>query len=354
VTTDEYQAVYVTIGEVRVHLAGDADEGEEGGWQVVAEPYKTYNLLELANGILEHLGTTDLEPGTYTQLRLMLAEAPDEETNLFDQPHPYASYVVDFSGMYHELKTPSGVKSGVKLVHPFEVEEDEETELILDFNAADSVVKAGRSGQYKLKPTIKVLNRKGTAVVRGTVTDNVEPLSAIGMALVSAQACNASTADEKDRVVVETRTITDEGGAFKMFLEPGEYFLVAYREGYLPDCAALIIEANASYEQDFLLGPASVGAVTVTIHGLEDDEDVSLSFRKQGVCEGDEWTEVLGLNLEVEEGEDYTISLPGGMTEAAAETYRVVASTDGQVAAHDIGVVSDENTPLAIDFTPEP
>ena len=39
-TTDEYNAVYVTIEEVQVHKAG-------GTWQEVVFPQKTYNLLEL-------------------------------------------------------------------------------------------------------------------------------------------------------------------------------------------------------------------------------------------------------------------------------------------------------------------
>ena len=43
--TDDYQAVYVTINEVQVHLGGDEDD--DGNWEVVACPYKTYNLLEL-------------------------------------------------------------------------------------------------------------------------------------------------------------------------------------------------------------------------------------------------------------------------------------------------------------------
>jgi hypothetical protein len=332
----------------------DSDEGEEGNWEIVASPQKTYNLLELVNGMLAHLGASDLEPGIYKQMRLMIGETSDEEKNLFDEDHPYANYVVEGDGQYYELKVPSGVQSGVKLVRSFEIIEDETTELILDFNASESVIKAGRSGQYKMKPTIKVLNRFGTAVVNGTVTDDVEPVTEIERALVTAQSYDTDAIDEKDQVTVASTTISDEDGAFKMFLEPGAYFMVAWKEDYYPACAETLTQANMSYSQDFLLTPAASGTVTVTFDGIEDNEDVVVSFRKQGVCGGDERVEVIALNLEVEDGEAHVVSLPGGLSDAAPETYRAVAATDDSTLGQAVSVVADEDTPLAFDFTPQP
>ncbi|MFO7813821.1 MAG: DUF4382 domain-containing protein, partial [Pelovirga sp.] len=86
-TTQEYQAVYVTIDRVDVHRAN-------GNWEVVANPQTTYNLLELVNGVTEPLGESRLPGGSYTQMRLIIGASADNDTNLNDNPHPYANYLV--------------------------------------------------------------------------------------------------------------------------------------------------------------------------------------------------------------------------------------------------------------------
>ena len=45
---------------------------------------------------------------------------------------------------------------GLKIIHQFEINGDQNTELIIDFDAEKSIIKNG-DGNYKLKPTIKVI-----------------------------------------------------------------------------------------------------------------------------------------------------------------------------------------------------
>jgi hypothetical protein len=71
-STDEYKAVYVTITEVQVHMGG-------GAWKVVGSPHKTYNLLDLVNGVREELGVAELNAGNYTQMRLIIGALQMEE-----------------------------------------------------------------------------------------------------------------------------------------------------------------------------------------------------------------------------------------------------------------------------------
>ncbi|MBN2059598.1 MAG: DUF4382 domain-containing protein [Deltaproteobacteria bacterium] len=179
--TDDYQAVYVTIKEVSVHTSADEQNagegnGENGGdekasWEVIAEPNKTYNLLELVNGVVEQLGIGELDAGHYTQMRLLLGEEADEELNILGNAHPFPNYVVtnEEEPQELELKVPSGYQSGIKLVHGFDVQSGVTTELLLDFDALKSVVKAGGSGKLLLKPTIKVIGVKQSKEVTGQV-----------------------------------------------------------------------------------------------------------------------------------------------------------------------------------------
>ena len=99
--TAEYKAVYVTVASVQVHSAG-------GQWETVATPNKTYNLLDLVNGVRETLGVDTLAAGHYTQMRIIMGETPDSSLNILSTLHPFANYVIDPGDVVHELKVPSG------------------------------------------------------------------------------------------------------------------------------------------------------------------------------------------------------------------------------------------------------
>ena len=68
------------------------------------------------------LGVADLPTGTYTQMRLILADTPDDSENILGDPHPYANYLITSADEAIELKVPSGFQTGIKLVHSFDVE----------------------------------------------------------------------------------------------------------------------------------------------------------------------------------------------------------------------------------------
>jgi hypothetical protein len=323
--TDEYRAVYVTIEEVQIHT----DEDEDSSWQIVLSPKKTYNLLELVNGVREQLGITELETGHYTQMRLIIGEDPDNGINILSEGHPHANYVItDEPDIYHELKIPSGLQTGVKIVHGFDINENQTTELILDFDASRSIVKPGSGEQWLLKPAIKVLDTEECCIIRGTIKedDSQEPLGGVS---VSAQIYDPA-ADAKNRVLVKASTVTDDNpeggkvGSYTIFLQPGIYNIVAYKEGYNPDCAGITAVSDTSGTQDFTLSITSTGDITghVTIVGGSDDQHVTLSFRKTAQFEGGtKQIEVKSVNV-ANDG-DYEVSLPQGI-------YDVVASTDGR------------------------
>jgi hypothetical protein len=323
-TTDEYQAVYVTIKEVWVHMGGN--EKNDRNWEVVASPDETYELLDLVNGVREELGISELLTGHYTQMRLIIGDAPDNGINIFSESHPHANYIIDGAGIYHELKVPSGLQSGIKIVNGFDINANETTELILDFDAMRSVVKAGSKDKWLLKPTIKVLDTRDNSIVRGTVTtvsDETEVL--LRRVLVSAQTYDSGAADVKDQVLIQTSTLTDVyEGEYSIFIRPGAYNIVAYKDGYNPFCSKLDIGSHQERSLNLTLEAAETGTVSgkVEIGDPGPDQHATLSFRQSSQCApADQEIEVKSVN--VANPGSYSVILPAG-------TYRVVASTYGK------------------------
>ena len=83
---------------------------------------------------------TELEQGTYTQIRLVVDSGQ-----------------IVINNESHELIIPS---PEVKIPVVFQVEKDGVTEIVLDFEAEHSInlIEAGQSGKYILRPVIRVKN----------------------------------------------------------------------------------------------------------------------------------------------------------------------------------------------------
>ena len=364
--TTNYQAVYVTVSEVQVCMsendgAGEGEDegapGEGGGWITVAEPGQTYNLLELVNGVMAELGTTELETGHYTMLRMILGDHPDEAENLLGYSHPYPNYIITGSGEEISLFVPSGYQTGIKLVSGFDIVADASTELVLDFDASRSVVKAGQSGKYLLKPTIKVVDSISRADVNGAVSD--PDGEGIPGAIVSAQIYDAGDADAGIDPVVEvfTSTQTGDDGNYRLYLPPGDYHIVAYKgpgEGetmaYGPGCKMLETDYNFNYTENFDLEANQTGTLSVTIEILpEQDQTVSISAWKILDCDGStvhvELPPPLNINAQVQV-ETHEMVLPEG-------TYTILAATEEIALRQSVEIVSGETAELSFDFIGE-
>jgi hypothetical protein len=207
-----YDHVFITVEKIRVHQS-EAAADTDGGWhEIVLSPAKRIDLLTLTNGVLEILGQTVLPAGTYTQMRLVLAS----NSNV-----PKANTVVlTSSGNEVELTTPSGQQSGVKMNVKITVEPDKVADFVLDFDACKSIVKAGNSGQYLLKPVVTVIPVITEAGQR--IIGYIDTTTLGATTLVSAQSGG----------IVVKATPPEANGRFVLYpVPPGNYDLVITSAG---------------------------------------------------------------------------------------------------------------------------
>lgn len=174
-----FDHVYVTVSKVRVHQSSNMNisDTDPGWYDITLSTPTRIDLLNLTNGVLYSLGTTTLPAGQYQQVRLMLVANTGNSA-------PYANSVVPTGGSENPLTTPSAVQSGIKLINQFTVAANTRVDLVLDFNACKSVVTAGNSGMYIMKPVVTIT----PTVVSGTIEGWVDPvLAASTPVAVSAQ-----------------------------------------------------------------------------------------------------------------------------------------------------------------------
>ena len=194
----DYDAVNVDIKEVLVHTSSDASE-DASGWIAMNDVNGgIYNLLDFSNGVDTLLAAdASLPTGNISQIRLVLGDNN--------------SVVLD--GETIPLKTPSAQQSGLKLKVNADLTPGVTYEILLDFDAARSVVKAGSSGKYNLKPVIRTIVEAQSGAIGGQImtsgemptvlaTNGVDTLGAIPS--VSGEFLIRGASPDTYRVIFET------------------------------------------------------------------------------------------------------------------------------------------------------
>lgn len=226
-----YDAVNVTVTKVRVNQAADAAESDAGWQDLPVDPPARIDLLSLTNGVLIELGQMPLPIGKYTQLRLVLAENGGST--------PLANSVVPTGAKEIALKTPSGQQSGLKANADINVAANQMADFVIDFDACKSVVKAGNSGQYLLKPVLTVVPRLISGVLGYVAVGVIDPQTSVSL--------------QQNGVIVKA-TVPDSTGKFLLQPAPaGNYTLVLTAPGRttavvtsVPVAAQTVTTLNAS------------------------------------------------------------------------------------------------------------
>ena len=359
-TTDLYRAVYITINDLQICINNNDVSDNNCNWSSLEPPDgtqfpKTYNLLKLINGVTEAIGSGEFSAGTYNQIRLIIGLTPELKNNLLGEPHPAANYIIFNDGVdtVEQLKIPSGLQTGIKLTDSFKVDGGEIKDLVLDFDACRSVVKAGNSIKYILKPNIKVIEPKDKIDINGTVSIKVASENKIAGALVSAQISDGLSA------TVARSTISDNGGNYLLsLLSPDQtYNIVAYSAGKIPACKAFLYkdlyDEDLLPSLDFELSEPESEAVkisgTVSVDGtIEDDFPLIVTIYAKLDCnhpDGESYVELTKVDgityVDADNTFKYNIDLPKYDDQV---TYYIEASAEGYIPYAVMVEISEEET----------
>lgn len=242
-------AVNVTIAKVT--LVGG------GAPQVLAtfSPSKSINLLDYQTTALQ-FGTAQIPPGQYQQLRLVLDTSSANNTSVVINGTSYPLTIPSATGggFGNATSTDNGDgvgTSGIKVNVALNAQAGQSYGFLIDFNAAESIVKAGAN--YLMKPVLVATAQSQSGSIAGTVKNKAG--TAVSDAEVLAQ---------QNGVTVNSG-VTDANGAFQINALPvGSYTLVVKNQ-WTSQAGSAETATGADGTADVTVSPAvnvTLGATT--------------------------------------------------------------------------------------------
>lgn len=185
-----------------------------------------FNLLELTGGEIALMGNFEVPAGHYTGLRFHL-DATQWGMGPVNNPGCFLKYENDSIPLF----VPSGEQTGYKAVGQFTVPANGSVDITADFDARKSVVKAGMSGLYLLKPTIRITVNNQAGAIEGKILNMPENGSVVVYAYESDTYTEEEAGDPEEGESRFPGAVTsykaEETGDFILsYLAPGTYDLV--------------------------------------------------------------------------------------------------------------------------------
>lgn len=207
-----YDAIFLDVVGVEVKIEQECCEDQ---WIEVRSGAGVYNLLTLVNGVDVLLCNEEFPAGHVEQVRLMLGDGN--------------TIIVD--GVSHPLIIPSGSQTGLKIIVHEELVADQNMTLILDFDAAHSIVRTG-SGTYHLKPVLHGFFIEETGQVHGTVSP-----ATTGIAIVATGPKSYTTYAD-----------ASSGQFLVRGMAPGTYLITIYYESKAEVHPGVVVKAGVTTE----------------------------------------------------------------------------------------------------------
>lgn len=319
----DFSAVLVDVKDVMIKM--DDDNDDESGWISLEANSKVINLLDLTGGVNEVLvDRFPIPVGTLKQMRLVLGD-----NNTIDIENDAEEIIT------HDLKTPSGQQSGLKLKVGAVIEEGFTYDYIIDFDVEKSIVIAGNSGNIILKPVLYVSTEVTSGIIEGTVSPNDVP------SVVSVLVDDMGTEETDDDFIITANT--DENGAFALWGVPGGTY----------DVVATPIDSESDYTNGNALGVMVTNGEITTI-----TDPIELQL-KPGSISGDVTNDMV-VTVTVKDSGDNIVATQDSnengeflIEDIPVGTYTVTIDADGYVAqiyskdgSSDVVVVAQTETVL--------
>ena len=195
----DYEEVNIDIQDVQVNPSDDnenwislMDNNDKG----------IYDLLTLTNGQDTLLGSISLTANRLSQIRLILGN----------------NNTIKVNGTTYDLISPSAQQSGLKLNLQQTLEEGITYTIIIDFDAARSIVARGNR-TFSLKPVLRVISEATSGSVIGSIT----PLASNPAiyAILDSDTVATTFPDETGKFLLKALKI----GIYKVAFEPAEGYL---------------------------------------------------------------------------------------------------------------------------------
>lgn len=155
---DNYSEVNVDIIDFQYQSNDDSGWVSFDGYPLESGT-NIVDLTELIAGTSHVLADEEIEPGLFGKVRIVLGDLN--------------SLVLD-DGSQIPLKTPSAQQSGLKLQVDTNLEAGYSYTFVLDWDVKKSIVKAGKSGNYNLKPVIRAHTEINAGNIEGLVLETLD------------------------------------------------------------------------------------------------------------------------------------------------------------------------------------
>jgi hypothetical protein len=205
---DRIARVDIHISEIGLSPQADTSQGPPG-WITVAEPDRTFNLLDLQNGTTALLGEADVPPGQYRAVRVT-----------FD---PARSGMTDTEGGHPEINWQSKGETPTLfgLVEEAMAIDENGEDIVIDFDVGRSFLPDGDG--FLFIPFLRAITHAGSGSIEGSL------VHAEGGAPITLAAIGVHYASDSSSVLgpLMATSRSNASGAFKAsFLRPGRYTVV--------------------------------------------------------------------------------------------------------------------------------